>query len=1032
MMRSLWFGAAIVVALAAVTALVVLPPKPPRAFDRRDPLAALAHALDGRRPFDVAIVGLDDRASRPPDRDRPGAWDPPAAVRLATAEIENALNTSDDPADMAALGVALLLEHRLDEAVARLEAVARARPDHAPAWSNLAAAYLVRSEATRRLLDAVRALDAAERAVARAPGLREAVANRDLARRRAQVPPESPAPARGSWDADRAAWLDVIHPVDRQQADDAARRDAQFVRELIEDDLLPAWGRAWLDRRGGDAERLLERARLLADALASAGGDRITLDAVRAIAAAAGSGAIGDRLAAGHADFGEARALLARDRWQESSQVFAQSASHLRAGSSPFALAADQQVAAAAYGRRELTVLRDQLVTLEPEARARGYRVLTGKIAWVRGLGLLQEARVSEALDSYLTAAAEFRAVGEHENEAGANNLAADALRVLGEHHASWNLLGQALEKLPHIRSTRRRFVILLNAVLFSEQAGLPHAALPFQNAALAIARADSGSSAVVEAYIHRARLHRWLDDAAAADRDLEAGRLALTSVHDSELRPYFESWLDATMGEAAVASDPRRAQQLLSRALHSYGRLEPDERPFLYLSLARAHVAVGATDGARQAFLQGIADAESRRTRLTQEHRVAYADTMARLYQELADLELSDRAPDRAFATLERGRGRSLSAHAGPLPDIDHIRARLPHGTSIVFYAVSRARVSWWVLRRDGWRFGQVPWDATAVASDVEALRAAARPGGANDAPAGAASRLYDLLVRPLADAIAPDDRIVFVPDGPLARVPFAALMSRDDGTYLIERHGVTMAPSASSAAPVSVRPTGRHPSAVRTLLIAAPEGGGARLQLPRLPRAEQEVREIARLYPAADVLIGRDATRSAVLASAREASILHFAGHALANEANPWLSRLVLGSPDTLGDPDELMAYDLTPDAVGQLSLVVLAACRTADGELYRSEGVISIARVFLEAGVRHVVAALADVDDRATGELLRAFHEEYRVRPDPAEALRAAQLRMIRSGDRVLSSPGNWAMFTVLGAASRPSGSAGKELP
>ncbi len=63
-----------------------------------------------------------------------------------------------------------------------------------------------------------------------------------------------------------------------------------------------------------------------------------------------------------------------------------------------------------------------------------------------------------------------------------------------------------------------------------------------------------------------------------------------------------------------------------------------------------------------------------------------------------------------------------------------------------------------------------------------------------------------------------------------------------------------------------------------------------------------DQEVKAIAKLYKTR-LLIGKDATKSALKEYASHYSILHLAAHAELNTANPLFSRIML-SPDQKND--------------------------------------------------------------------------------------------------------------------------------
>ena len=95
----------------------------------------------------------------------------------------------------------------------------------------------------------------------------------------------------------------------------------------------------------------------------------------------------------------------------------------------------------------------------------------------------------------------------------------------------------------------------------------------------------------------------------------------------------------------------------------------------------------------------------------------------------------------------------------------------------------------------------------------------------------------------------------------------------------------------------------------------------------------------------------------------------------------------------------------------------LVVLSACQTAIGKSIPGEGLMGMARAFLYAGTRQVVASLWPVDEKATMELMTEFYRQLlqNGRP-PAEALRRAQ-QALASTPR-WHAPYYWAGFVLQG--------------
>ncbi len=290
------------------------------------------------------------------------------------------------------------------------------------------------------------------------------------------------------------------------------------------------------------------------------------------------------------------------------------------------------------------------------------------------------------------------------------------------------------------------------------------------------------------------------------------------------------------------------------------------------------------------------------------------------------------------------------------------------------------------------------------------------------------AAARLYRELVEGALQEAGPGiRRLVIVPDACLNRLPFGSLCEGPEpGSPLAARLEITEVPSAT----LWVRwkgGEGAAPEPGRDLGLADPELGApgagdpraagptiARMPLGRLPHARREASTLAHaIGPGSIVLLGRDASEGALKRTdLGPYGVLHFATHAVVDDAHPERSAIVL-SPGGSAEDGLLRLREIVRLPL-ERKVVVLSGCRSASGTEVEGEGVLGLARGFFQAGASAVVGTLWPVRDDDMERFMAAFAAELHR----GSTLSAAQRGAVQSAMRAGLPAAAWAGTVVLG--------------
>ncbi len=353
-----------------------------------------------------------------------------------------------------------------------------------------------------------------------------------------------------------------------------------------------------------------------------------------------------------------------------------------------------------------------------------------------------------------------------------------------------------------------------------------------------------------------------------------------------------------------------------------------------------------------------------------------------------------------------------------------EQVRQSMDKDAALLEYFVGAQQIYLFVLSRD--RFEIIPieknfpletWVMNLRSSIVGFQNAGSGQSQLCDTYTELAWQLYNKLIAPAGQTNPLPQQLTIVPAGVLAYLPFDALLTAQPAQpcrfkeypYLLRQHSIGYGYSATLQETLKSMPAGK-----RNFGGFAPEFTG-KAGLVALQYNIQTINDIGETT-SGSVFTGEQASVERFLQSASDFGVLHLATHAQANTTSGNFSFVVLS--DGQGGYDSLFVKDLYLLDLSAAAMVVLSACETADGALYKGEGVVSLARAFLYAGARSVLTTFWSINDVANKQLMSEFYVYLKKGLSKTEALRQAKLTQIKDGDSRDAHPVYWAAFTAIG--------------
>lgn len=278
--------------------------------------------------------------------------------------------------------------------------------------------------------------------------------------------------------------------------------------------------------------------------------------------------------------------------------------------------------------------------------------------------------------------------------------------------------------------------------------------------------------------------------------------------------------------------------------------------------------------------------------------------------------------------------------------------------------------------------------------------------------------------------------EQLIIIPDGILSHIPFETLTSKivkvasqdfSKLSYLLYDYQIQYGYSATL-----LRENKKRQNQLQTnskcLAYAPPyenqtsnEKGRGDLQalhsLTQLKGTGKEIQSIATYFDG-DFDQSETATKAKFIKEAPNFGILHLAMHGEANLENEKLANLKFTNTKTQEKEQYLLYQNEIANMDLNAQLVVLSACETGVGKYIYGEGIASLGRSFMYAGVPSIVMSLWKVDDKATSQLMLYFYENLAAGMLKNEALHEAKLTFLKKEDFSKLHPHYWASFVSIG--------------
>jgi len=281
----------------------------------------------------------------------------------------------------------------------------------------------------------------------------------------------------------------------------------------------------------------------------------------------------------------------------------------------------------------------------------------------------------------------------------------------------------------------------------------------------------------------------------------------------------------------------------------------------------------------------------------------------------------------------------------------------------------------------------------------------------------------LYKLLFEPLV--LTDNKNLIIVPDEKIAYISFGALVTEFKEESIINYAGLSYLLfdyNFSYAYSTNLLFKQNKPQEHSDVVYAFAPGyhsdnqSQSRNLFGELKSAKKEIQSILKHFKGASYT-GDSATKSNFKSTIKYGGIYHLAMHANSAKENSEYSYLAFSQPSNENQNSLMYNYEIGNIPMNA-SMLVLSACNTGDGDIYSGEGVMSLSRGFILAGIQSVVHGLWKINDESSSIIMESFYKHLSEGKSKSEALRLAKINFIENASPELANPKYWAGIVLMG--------------